>query len=67
MPAPPEPKVTTHSQLWSVNVDLAEMADSIAEGEYGLANVIWRQPYPLAYEFSSGRRYKDGPKPNGGG
>ena len=67
MPAPPAPKVTTSNQLWSVSVQLADQIDAINDGQQGIAAILGRQPYPLAYEFSNGRRFKDGPKPDGDG
>lgn len=67
MPAPPEPKVTSNSQPWSTSVAIADAVDALYDREAGITAVLGSQPYPDAYEFANGRRFKDGPKPNGGG
>jgi hypothetical protein len=63
MPAPPEPKVTGSKQLWSTEVALADALDAVLDSQQGITNVVAHQPYPDAYEFSSGRKFKDGKGP----
>lgn len=50
-------------RLWSTEVALAEARDALDAPIAGQMPTSRTQPYPRAYEFSNGRTFKDGKKP----
>jgi hypothetical protein len=57
-------KVKSSVRLWSTEVAMADAADIADTGQQGVVALVERAPYPAAYEFSNGRKFRDGPKPS---
>jgi len=63
----PDQVVKTTVRLWSTEVAMADAADAADTGQQGVVALSAKAPYPDAYVFSNNRRFREGPKPDGGG
>lgn len=59
----PEPRVTSSTRLWSTEVAMADAADVADAAQQGVVALESRAPYPEAYTFSNGRKFRDGKGP----
>lgn len=54
-------KVKTTTRLWSTEVAMADAQDVADASQQGVAALDARAPYPEAYTFSNGRKFRDVP------
>lgn len=56
-------RVKTSTRLWSTEVAMADAADAADATQQGVNALEARAPYPEAYIFSNGRKFRDGRGP----
>lgn len=54
-------RVKTSTRLWSTECKMADAADVADTTLQGVVALEARAPYPEAYTFSNGRRFRDVP------